>query len=136
GELFNNQDDITTSREVAVFVTAYILPQSRYEAAATIPRAAPPAPAPQPVYSMPPMELERTSPRVDPRYYPPTGTDISLPPAYPPAFDRFPTDRSRVIAPPDRSIISPPAPSPAPDMRLPRSFQDEISRELTRTPQR
>ncbi|UCF17354.1 MAG: secretin and TonB N-terminal domain-containing protein, partial [Phycisphaerales bacterium] len=135
GELFNNTDDITTSREVAVFVTAYILPQSRYDEAASIPRAAPPAPAPQPVYSMPPLELERTIPRVEPRYYPPTGTDIGLPPVTP-GFDRFPTDRSRVIAPPDRSIISPPAPSPAPDMRLRRSFQDEISRELTRTRQR
>jgi len=38
GGLFNNSNDITTSREVAVFVTAYILPQDSQQAAG-IPRA-------------------------------------------------------------------------------------------------
>jgi len=130
GGLFNNQDDVTTSREIAVFVTAHILPQSQYGAAASsIPQA---APAGTPAYPMTPRGLERTSPRVeprynrmdrgttvmsdDPRYYPPTDSGRRTTPAYP--------------------QYNPPAPSAAPRMRLPSNFKDEIGRELNRAGQR
>jgi hypothetical protein len=130
GNLFNNQDDQTTSREVAVFVTAHILPNNQYDSAASsIPRAAPPAPTGSPVYSLPPMELERASPRVEPRPYRPMDRSLNettVDPRYNPPADSIRSAR------PVYPQYNPPAPNSVPRMRLPGSFKDELGQELNR----
>ncbi len=130
GNLFNNKDDQTTSREVAVFVTAHILPDNQHDAAATsMPRAAPPSSTESPAYSMPPTELENTRPRVEPRSYRPMnrGTnETSVDPRYNPPAD---SNRS---APPVYPERNPPAPNSVPRMRSSGSFQDELGQELNR----
>jgi len=130
GNLFNNKDDQTTSREVAVFVTAHILPNNQYDAAASsIPRTAPSTSSGSPAYSMPPMELESTRSRVEPRSYRPMDrgmNETTMDPRYNPPRD------SMRSAPPVYPEYSPPAPNSVPRMRPPGDFRDELGRELNR----
>jgi len=105
GPLFNNSDDATMTREVAVFVTAYILPQDQHGPAASPAPRTVPSPAPSsPTYSFPPSELEGRGSLRDPAFdqpmgglgfeQPPTGTNYSRPamPTTPPA-NRAPSNQ-------------------------------------------
>ena len=113
GGLFNNSNDITTSREVAVFVTAYILPQDSQQAAG-IPRA-----------------LQRG-------FAPPASRSFSTP-AEPPfnrqsmdqGFNRAPVDQGFNRAPVDQGFNRLPA-RQAPARPMQDDFQAELGRSLSR----
>lgn len=130
GPLFNNSDDQTTSQEVAVFVTAYILPQSQAAAGAMVPQTAPVPAAPQ-RFSMPPSELESDRPLTDP------------------SFNRLPRDRglnqplvdrdfnrSSMSQPVNRAPVDQglnrPASGPAPFRPIGSNFQSELRESLSR----
>ncbi|MBL7184688.1 MAG: hypothetical protein ISS70_00050 [Phycisphaerae bacterium] len=113
GGLFNNSDDITTSREVAVFVTAYILPQDSQQAAG-IPRA------------------------LDQGFAPPASQSFSMP-AEPgfnrqsmdQGFNRAPVDQGFNRTPMDRDFSRLPA-RPAPARPMQNDFQAELRDSLSR----
>jgi hypothetical protein len=136
GALFNNKDDITTSREVAVFVTANIVRQRRYDpAAAAIPRAAP-APAPR-TFPRTPSALNQNRPLVDPTFNQYRSTmPINQPRTMPPADPIYsrpttPINPSRATPPVD-SIYNRTTPSRVPGTRPRGNFQMELEEELRR----
>ena len=133
GSLFNNSDDASVTREVAVFVTAHILPQNQYGAAASsIPRAAP-APTPAPVYSMPPSELDTRGSLTDPAFNrSPMGQGFDRPPADA-GYNRptMPMNQPMNAAPARPGFNTPPS-SPAPLSPFRNDFRSQLGDELTR----
>ena len=122
GGLFNNSNDVTTSREIAVFVTAYILPQDSQQAAG-VPRAleqdfAPPAsrsfstPA-EPRFNRAPVDQGFNRAPVDQ------------------GFNRAPVDQGFNRAPLDQGFNRSPA-RPAPARPMQNDFQAELGRSLSR----
>ncbi|HEC03232.1 MAG TPA: hypothetical protein ENI81_06800, partial [Phycisphaerales bacterium] len=134
GPLFNNSDDITTSREIAVFVTAHIMRQNQYDSAASVQPAAPPA-QPARKFSMPP------SPPADSRYQAPVDSRYQAPVDsryQAPVDSRYqaPVD-SRYQAPVDSRYQAPvdsrftqPAPGSAPLPRFRNDFQSQLGDAL------
>jgi type II secretory pathway component GspD/PulD (secretin) len=138
GPLFSNSDDVTTSREVAVFVTATILPQNQYGAATSIPRAAPPVPAAPQRFSMPssPPDAGRTptdprfnEPRVDSRYnQAPVDSRYNQAPVDS-RYNQAPVDSRFNQAPVDPRFTQP-TPGPAPLPRFRTDFQSQLGDAL------
>jgi len=136
GGLFNNKDDITTAREVAVFVTANIVRQNRYDAAAAAVQRAAPAPR---TFPTTPSALDQNRSLVDPAF----NQYRTMTPTNRPVTDRVPADMRydrpttpinspATSRPPADSRFYPPATSPARTTRPRGNFDMELEEELTR----
>jgi type IV pilus assembly protein PilQ len=131
GGLFDNTNDLAVSREVAVFVTAYIL-RSNSQRSASIPRALDPAYSPpaNQSFSTPaelgfgrqPSEQGFGQPLVD--------QDFNRPPVDQ-GFGRPPVDQGFGRTQTDRDINRLPA-GPAPTRPMQNDFQAELGRSLSR----